>query len=263
MMFKEIVRVISNNQLALDIYEAKLYAPKISSICKPGQFINIMPSDSWNNVMRRPMSIASSYKDTISIIYKIFGSGTKIMSEWKQNQAVDVIGPLGNFWSGYEEKMPVLIGGGVGIAPILFLHDNLNTLNIQHITIVGAKNEKEHFLEHNPSKDIYLSTDMGGNGVKGNVIDVLNDLALSNNTVKIFGCGPHGMMNAIIDYSNKNNIDCDLALETVMACGIGICQGCTIVKSTSAKNHSYRDKYALACEDGPIFNIKELNDVYC
>ncbi len=260
MIYKEISKVVSNQEIAENIFEAFLYAPNISKISKPGQFINILPSKSWSNVMRRPMSIASQENDQISIIYKVFGEGTRLISKWNKGQDVDIVGPLGNYWNNYHEITPVLIGGGVGIAPIMNLHNRLRSENIEHILIVGARHDKEHFLKHEPKKNIYLSTDNGDIGVNGNVIDVLNQYSLNTDNYKIFGCGPHPMMKALIEYSNINLLDCDLALETIMACGIGICQGCTIVKNVESCNeHSYRNKFALACEDGPIFNVKELD----
>ena len=80
--------------------------------------------------------------------------------------------------------------------------------------------------------------------------------------IKIFACGPHGMLKGIYAYSIKNNYNCQLALETIMACGIGICQGCTIEKKCVGDSHTYRNKYALACIDGPVFNIEELTDAF-
>ena len=122
MIYNEFSTVISNHSVAKNIYEATLFSPKISKVSKPGQFINILPKSNWNNVMRRPMSIASQGKDKISIIYKVFGSGTDIISKWKKNDIIDIVGPLGNFWENFKNSFPVLIGGGVGIAPIINLH---------------------------------------------------------------------------------------------------------------------------------------------
>ena len=259
---KELAKVESNKLIAHNIYEAYLYAPKISKEVKAGQFINILPSDDWSKVMRRPMSVASQGNDCISIIYKVFGEGTLKMSQWKKNDYVDIIGPLGNYWSDFEDEFPILIGGGVGIAPIINLHNELINKGINHILIVGAKEKKEHFISHNPDKGIYLSTDDNDYGIKGNVIIALDQILKTvDNKIKIFTCGPHGMMHAIKKYCKDNEINCDFAVETIMACGVGICQGCTIVRNTETQD-SYREKYALACVDGPVFNIGELDDSF-
>jgi len=118
-------------------------------------------------------------------------------------------------------------------------------------------------MVHNPQSNIFLSTDTDDYGIKGNVIFALEEI-LENiriDSFKIFACGPPGMMKAIADYSIENVVDCDLALETIMACGIGICQGCTVTLNNNIKNDSYREKYALACLDGPIFNVKDIDNV--
>ena len=180
--------------------------------------------------------------------------------KWKKNDKVDLIGPLGNSWSDFNKKFPILIGGGVGIAPIMNFHSHLNKLKIKHSLICGARSKEEHFLNHQPEKGIYLSTEYEKYGVKGNVIDALEIILKTNKfPVKFFSCGPHGMMKAIYNYATKFDYDCDLALETIMACGIGICQGCTIEKKCEDDLHSYRNKYALACIDGPVFDIEELD----
>jgi len=250
--------------IADNIYEACLYSPKISAQSKPGQFINILPSYNWNNIMRRPMSIASQNNNLISIIYKVFGEGTKLISEWKRDDNVDIIGPLGNKWYDYESSYPILVGGGVGIAPILNLHHHLQDLGIKHSLICGAKTKNEHFLLHEPDRNIFLSTDEEEYGIKGNVLNAIDTILKKQDldSIKIFSCGPHGMLKAIHQYSISNNYECQLAMETIMACGIGICQGCTVVKECSDHSHSYRNKYALACIDGPVFNAEEISNAF-
>ena len=124
-IFNEKAVITSNKLIAFNTYEATMDAPQVSQSVLPGQFINILPNESWDKVMRRPMSVASCNENKISIIYKAVGDGTKIMSEWKKGDKVDIIGPLGNFWDNFDKKTPVIIGGGVGVAPILFLHNHL------------------------------------------------------------------------------------------------------------------------------------------
>ena len=268
MIYNEISNVMSNSQIAENIYKAVLYSPKISHQSKPGQFINILPDKHWMNIMRRPMSIASQGIVDIepalwlSIIYKVFGDGTEIMSKWNKNQKVDIIGPLGNCWKEFENTLPILIGGGVGIAPIINLHNELLSKSIRHYLIMGARTKNEHFIKHDPKNNIYLSTDMEDYGIKGNVLMALKQFVsdLENRNIKIFSCGPPGMMKAVGNYAVNNNINCDLALETVMACGVGICQGCTVTLNSNMHDSSYREKYALACLDGPIFNVKDIDN---
>lgn len=259
-IYNEFSIVESNEQIADNVYEAFLYSPNISKISKPGQFINILPSSNWSNMMRRPMSIASQGNNKVSIIYKVFGEGTKLISSWKVGEQIDIIGPLGNTWHDFEDIYPVLIGGGVGIAPILNMHNHLNEIGIKHSLICGAQRKNEHFLNHSPKENIFLATDYDDYGIKGNVLNAINVIkGNSKRNFKIFSCGPHGMLKAIFNYALDHNCKCQLAVETIMACGIGICQGCTIVKGDAVIKNSYREKFSLACIDGPVFNIEELD----
>ena len=140
----------------------------------------------------------------------------------------------------------------------------LHDMKIKHILIMGAKTKEEHFMNHDPDNHILLCTDNGDKGIKGNVLKPLQKIIKSNNpnTVKIFTCVPSPMMKAVSKFSLDNNIDCDLALETIMACGVGRCQGCTIVKKANECSDTYRNKYVLACKDGPVFNLKNLEYDY-
>lgn len=261
-IFQENATVIYTREIADNTFETMLHSPQISINSKPGQFINILPSSDWEYMMRRPMSIASQGEDKISIIYKVVGDGTRLMREWEIGTLVDIIGPLGNFWTKYEDCEPVLIGGGVGIAPIMNLKKHLDDLEISNHLIMGARTSTEHFLAHEPNKQIYMSTDDGSLGIRGTVLDALGLINQKAN-IKIFACGPPGMMEAVKVFSINNNIVCDLAIETIMACGVGICQGCTVELNQDSKGeNSYRQKYALACIDGPIFNAKDIKTCY-
>ena len=127
---------------------------------------------------------------------------------------------------------------------------------------MGARNGKEHFLKHEPEKQIYMSTDDASLGIAGNVLDALRSIFPNGNhpqDYKIYSCGPPMMMEGVRSYSLQNDLECDLALETIMACGFGICQGCTVERKAETNGqHSYRNKFALACMDGPIFNAKGI-----
>ena len=208
--FNEISIVLSNDLIAKNTYRAILKSPKISGKAYSGQFVNILPHKNWDKAMRRPMSLAGVNGENIELIYKVFGSGTDLMSKWKRGDEIDIIGPLGNSWNDFE-KTPILIGGGVGIAPIMYLSNYLKENNILHYLIMGAKDKSEHFLKHDIEKRIVLSTDDGSIGMKGNVIDAFKAIDLIDNEIKIFACGPPVMMENLKEFSNKNNIHCDLA----------------------------------------------------
>jgi dihydroorotate dehydrogenase electron transfer subunit len=263
MIFQELAEVVHLNEIAFNTVEVHLFSPKISADSYPGQFINILPSKNWKKVMRRPMSIASQNDGHISIIFKVVGDGTNIMRNWRIGDKVDIIGPLGNKWDYFESTFPILVGGGVGIAPIQNLHNTLKTKKIEHLLIMGARKKSEHFLQHNPSENIFLSTDDGSLGIHGyavNALESLKDNIQTKKHITFYSCGPDPMMQSVKTFADSVNSPCYLALETIMACGIGICQGCTVELNDNTKKqlHSYRSKFALVCKDGSIFNAKDL-----
>ena len=137
----------------------------------------------------------------------------------------------------------------------------LNSLQKEHCMIMGTRSKAEHFIEHQEDDLILMSTDDGSYGVDGTVIDALESVIdRCGSNIKIFSCGPAPMMDAVKRYASARSISCDLALETIMACGIGICQGCTVELSPSQdeSSHSYREKYALVCIDGPVFSSEDI-----
>lgn len=266
MILNELAIVESTKSIAFNTFETFLKAPEIAASIKPGQFVNILPSRIWDKMMRRPMSVASQKNGVISIIYKVVGDGTEQMKNWSVGETVDLIGPLGNYWDGYSDKLSILIGGGVGIAPILNLHNHLNDIDEDNVLIMGARNSSEHFIEHSPENGIFMTTDDGSLGIHGNVLKPLK-LALENvdiRNVRIFACGPPAMMETVRQFSISEGIECDLALEALMACGFGICQGCTVEfeKKQETTEHSYRNRFGLVCMDGPIFESKEIKSCH-
>lgn len=266
MILNEHAIVESTEEIAFNTFQTFLKSPKLSASMKPGQFINILPTKNWGEMMRRPMSVASQKDGIISIIYKVVGQGTQLMKDWAVGDTIDLIGPLGNYWDGYTDKFSILIGGGVGIAPILNLYNHLNNLDEDKVLIMGARNSSEHFIDHNPENGNYMTTDDGSLGIHGNILEPLK-LALENvnfQSTKIFACGPPAMMEAVRQFSISQGIECDLALETIMACGFGICQGCTVEfeKKQVTTEHSYRNRFGLVCMDGPIFESKEIKSCH-
>ena len=266
----EIAVVLSNEEISKNIFRVKLRSPKIADLANTGQFVNILPNNNWKKAMRRPMSIAekNQAENSIELIYKVFGEGTRLMNDWQNGDKVDIIGPLGNGWNTADlfenDRLPVLIGGGVGIAPIVSLHQYIVDCKEKSLLIMGARNADEHFLEHDPDKLKILSTDDGSLGVRGNVIDAfkyaINKLDnIKFNQIQIFCCGPAMMMESVKKYAESNKIKCQVALETLMACGFGICQGCAVeYNNNDKKEHSYRSRYGLVCVDGPVFNASEI-----
>lgn len=264
MAFQESARVISTEEIAHNTFQVFLNSPLISGAVKSGQFVNILPAPDWEMPMRRPMSVSGVDGSHLGVIFKAVGPGTDLMRDWKIGAEVDLLGPLGNAWH-VSEKTPILIGGGVGIAPTWFLHNELKAQGVDHYLIMGSRTANEHFIEHDVGKKLIMCTDDGAFGVSGNVITGLDTIReeIELSTVKLFVCGPAPMMEAVREVAVGENIECEIALETVMACGFGICQGCTMeYVSNGESTDTYRKKFGLVCMDGPVFNAKEIKTCY-
>ncbi|MEE9573558.1 MAG: dihydroorotate dehydrogenase electron transfer subunit [Candidatus Neomarinimicrobiota bacterium] len=245
--------IIENSQIAQGIWRMVFKSVEIADrYFGAGQFVSILTDDSWQHPIRRPMSIAEVKDNDISIIYKVFGSVTQVLTQLKSEDYIDVFGPLGNTYNvNYKSIYPILIGGGIGLSPILNLSKYYANEGVIATTIIGAKTSNEHFLQHNPDENIYLSTDDGTEGIKGTVIDALNIVLKDIKNPKIFACGPEPMLFSLQKMLEKYNIPAQFSVESYMACGVGICQGCAISKIPD-------DGYHLVCKDGPVFEANEV-----
>jgi dihydroorotate dehydrogenase electron transfer subunit len=191
--------IIENSQIAQGIWRMVFKSAEIADrYLGAGQFVSILVDDSWQHPIRRPMSIAEVKGNEISIIYKVFGSVTQSLTQLKSEDYIDVFGPLGNTYNvNYKSIYPILIGGGIGLSPILNLSKRLDKKAISATTIIGAKTSKEHFLKHNPIENIFLSTDDGTKGINGTVINALKIVLKDIKNPKIFACGPEPMLSSI------------------------------------------------------------------
>lgn len=260
-MLIERVKIISNSEIAHNIWEMFFDAPKIIGEYKgAGQFINILVEESWNHPLRRPMSIASVQDEKVSIIYKIFGDVTKKLSKKESGDNIEILGPLGNTFTNWnKDSYPILVGGGVGLPPMLNLKSECELKQIDHSIIIGARNSSEHFITHDPENNIILTTDDGSLGESGTVMNPIDRIIKEKKKPYIFACGPEPMLVAIRDYSLKNNIPTQLSVESYMGCGVGLCQGCVISKNrTDKKENSYHEQYSLVCIDGPVYEAKDI-----
>ena len=259
-MIAEIGTVLNNEEIAHGIYQMTFSAEKICNEDPfPGQFLNICVDNTWEHPLRRPMSIADVNNDKLSIIYKIFGEGSTMLSEFSKGSSVDLLGPLGNSYKETEGTTPILIGGGVGLAPIIWFNKVLQTNGIEHKIVIGARSAKEHFLSHDPKRNIYLTTDDGSAGEHGTVMPTVKKICNRVERPKLFACGPEPMLKAIHLFVKEFDFPCELSVESYMGCATGICQGCVIERAFNGiKKHSYHERYSLVCLDGPVYRAKEI-----
>lgn len=245
----EYCTITSITKVKQNFYLLKALAPKISSQAKAGQFANIKVSETDYPLLRRPFSFHDVQNEEISFLFDILGEGTKILSHKKVGDKLDILGPLGNGFNIVGDyKTAIIVAGGIGVAPFPFLIKSLINKNV--FSFLGARNEDYLFQEG--LENIFLSTDDGSVGLKGNVVDLLKEeiKKLNLHDFKIFGCGPTPMLKALQSFCVEKNFDCQLSVESAMACGFGICQGCPIETNDGI--------YKLICKDGPVFDSKEI-----
>ena len=151
------------------------------------------------------------------------------------------------------------MGGGVGLAPIVNMWNQINDNIENNHLIIGAKTKNEHIHSHKPKNHIYLTTDDGSLGTKGTVMKTLKELCENIDNPEVFACGPEPMLKAVQSYVTMKHIPAQLAVESYMGCGVGICQGCVISRqNNNKKDHTYHERYSLVCIDGPVYNAGEI-----
>lgn len=244
----ELAQVIRHDTLGPQVKELVLQAPGIAAQALPGQFIHLRVADAtYHPLLRRPFSIAGANAEigTIRIIYRIVGQGTRYLAGLAVGDHVDCLGPLGNGFDLQAER-PVLVGGGMGLAPLLFL---AGTLCPKPMTLVmGGRGEEELFwqdLFKDVCRNVHVTTNDGSLGTQGVVTDILPGLLASNQFDRLYTCGPHPMLKAVAEVAAKAKLSCQISLEEYMACGIGGCLSCTC----SAPDGKRRK----VCTDGPVF----------
>jgi dihydroorotate dehydrogenase electron transfer subunit len=234
------------------IYLLKVNAPKISSIIKPGQFLNVRVSERVSPLLRRPFSVCDVDGEHLYLMFNIMGEGTNILAHKPKGSEIDILGPLGNgFNLDGDYETAVIVAGGLGAAPFPYLTRAMSGKK-DILSFIGGRT-KDDVITYR-LKNVKEATEDGSRGFKGNVIQLLesNIELLKSRKIKIFACGPTAMLKSLKDFCTKNDFDCEVSTECAMACGFGICQGCPIESTTE------KEKYLLVCKDGPVFNIKDV-----
>jgi len=245
-------QIIDNKQLNKDFFILKLLSGIPLPEILPGQFVQVRIDGSPDTFLRRPFSVHDvNYKtNEIKLLIQIAGNGTKTLSLLRKGSILNLIFPLGNSFSlPPKGEKTLLVGGGCGVAPLLYLAKYLKSNSCEFDILMGFRNKDRiiEYEEYSKLGSVYLTTEDGSEGEKGFVThhSVLNE----NKYSRIYCCGPDSMLKALSDYSRKHKIHCEVSLENLMACGIGVCL-CCVVNTTSGN--------VCSCTEGPVFNINNL-----
>ena len=244
--------VKSQEMLADGVYSMVLSAPEIAGQAKAGQFVSVYTKDS-SKLLPRPISLCGIDKEKgeLRLVYRVAGAGTEEFSRYEAGEKVQVMGPLGNGFP-LKEKKAILIGGGIGIPPMLGL---MKALDCERTAVLGYRDSqlflKDEFEAFGP---VYVATEDGSAGTKGNVLDAIRANGVEG--AVIYACGPTPMLRAIKAYAAENAIECYISLEERMACGIGACLAC-VCQSKEVDHHSNVHNKRI-CKDGPVFAAEEV-----
>ena len=227
---------------------------KAAQTAVAGQFVSVYCKDK-TKLLPRPISICQIDKEKgrLRIVYRVVGGGTEEMSSYSAGDDISLIGPLGNGFMQREGKKAILIGGGIGIPPMVGLAEALKD-KAEVSVVAGYRDELFLTKELENAGNLYIATEDGSTGTKGTVIDAIKEQAVGGDV--IYACGPTPMLKAIKEYALANNIECQLSLEERMACGIGACLAC-VCQSKDKDAHSNVNNKRI-CKDGPVFLAEEV-----
>ncbi len=270
-------KILRNKKLAEGFYRMRIASPYLAKESKPGQFVKVRCGRETEPLLRRPLGIHRVVKGGIELLYEVVGKGTGLLSEMEKGEIVDLIGPLGKgFIIPSGQGVAILVAGGNGVAPLLFLSEALAKKNIKQRVLIGGCS-KSHILCESEFKklgaEVLVATEDGSRGYKGLVTDLFKSASATGNRqpATIYACGPMGMLKAVSNIARENDFLCQVSLEERMACGIGVCLGCPVkvlasqrvngLASLPAHPHTRTPAnytYKMVCKDGPVFNAAEI-----
>ena len=233
--------IIENTHIGENVYKLKVRG-KFEG--RPGQFYMIRSADK-DPLLSRPLAICDIDDESLTMLYMVFGRGTKEFTKLLPSQKIKLLGPLGNGFKILDYKKVAVVSGSVGLAPMYYLCKLLDTKVDLYSGFSDGAFYVDEFKDY--VDNIYISSDSGKVGFKGNVVELLEDEGKMNEYDQIFVCGTNPMAKAMME--NFDNSIMQVSFEARMACGIGVCLGCSVKTTEGMKR---------ACVEGPVFNASEV-----
>ncbi|TET18516.1 MAG: dihydroorotate dehydrogenase electron transfer subunit [Candidatus Cloacimonadota bacterium] len=247
--------VLSNRAIDDMVFLMELFLPDFDVPVIPGQFVMIQIDESYDPFLRRPYSIFECENATMKILLKVVGRGSEIISRKTENDKINILGPLGTGFTDDEKRYPVLVAGGMGIVPLWFLATRMKQKGMDFSLVFGeltASTLGEEIGKTFQEKVLFV-TDDGTRGAKATVSDALPSIvdSISHEIISIYSCGPSRMMQKVIAFGEKSDIPVFVSLEARMACGIGVCLGCSVQRKGA-------DGFVTVCKKGPVFKSDKV-----
>lgn len=251
-MHDAVVLIDDNKKINGKYYKLTFRSAPLAGKVLPGQFLNIQVQDGMDPFLRRPFSYYRVQKDRVEVLYEILGKGTALLAEKKKGDSLRAAGPLGKPFTRKlsKNKKRVLIAGGVGVPPLVFLAEKIQT----DYLLIGAKSKDEVMPKSELKKvkaEIRYATNDGSYGTQGFVTVLLKEILEKEKPENLFiqTCGPNAMMQAVLDVARSRGVEGEASVDKTMACGVGACLGCMV---------ETKDGLKPSCTEGPVFNFSEL-----
>ena len=256
--FQETVTVVSQKQIGTGIYDLTIQTKEIAAAAKAGQFVSVYSNDA-SKLLPRPISLCGIDRKagTLRLVYRVTGehTGTEEFSRLQAGDTMKIMGPLGNGFTVEKGRKTFLIGGGIGVPPMLQLAKEMKDAGENFQIVMGYRDAGTFLLDELKEQgESFVATEDGSVGTKGNVLDAIRENHLDADV--IYACGPTPMLRALKAYAEEQNMTCYVSMEERMACGIGACLAC-VCNSTEKDAHS-NVKNKRICKEGPVFNAKEV-----
>lgn len=270
--YEEMAKVLHQEAFGSDIFSLVIETKDIAKEAKAGQFVSVYSKDR-SKLLPRPISLCEIDREagTLRLVYRVTGedTGTEEFSKLAAGDEVRILGPLGNGFAIEPGKKALLIGGGIGVPPMLQLAkdikageafstsgEKLSALEIPELQAVMGYRDADNFLKEEFEKycDLAIATEDGSVGTKGNVLNAIEEQKITGEV--IYACGPKPMLRALKEYALSHDMECYVSMEERMACGIGACLAC-VCKSKDKDHHTNVNNKRI-CKDGPVFNAKEV-----
>lgn len=258
--------VVGKEELSRDIVRLTFAAPEIASHACPGQFMMLKATNNMEPLLRRPFSIhQATSAGLLQILFKVVGKGSRFLAEREKGDVLDIVGPLGHGFvtANSPSENICIVGGGMGCAPLYFLARTLlkDHLHDKLHVYLGATTAKEIAIVkgdfENLGVKVLAATDDGSLGYHGYVTDLVSESLDKGRRWQFYTCGPHPMMRKVVGLCAAEKWSCQVSLETMMACGISACLGCT-VRSSPAKLLNSDKQFLHVCKDGPVFDSGDV-----